>query len=64
MDEYNKTLKGNGYTMQITNTSGSWGYDILNSKNETILCGDGFNSYEQLINEVSEMHEALSAIFG
>lgn len=67
MDEekQNMALTGSGYRLEIEqNEDGMFGYDLFGPSDNLILCGGDFETYDDLIEEMSELNAALGAIFG
>lgn len=61
--DYNKILKGGDYTIIINGVDGAFTYDVY-KKDELFFSGGEWSSYEEVIAELSELHNSLRAIFG
>jgi hypothetical protein len=64
MDEQAKTLVGGDFRIEIEEEDGFFEYELWGPGNKFIICGGGFDTYDQLIDELSELSAGLKAIFG
>lgn len=60
-----RVLNGGKYKMIITNTAARYfEYRLVDNLENPVLEGDGFDSEEDIIKQLSELSDALRAIFG
>jgi hypothetical protein len=64
MDEQAKTLVGGDFRIEILEENGFFEYELWGPKEKLIICGGDFETYDELIEELSEFHQGLKAIFG
>jgi hypothetical protein len=62
-EEYKETLVGGEFVIKILQEEALFEYFVYKN-NELLWTGDTYETYDEVINELSAMHEALRAIFG
>jgi hypothetical protein len=64
MDEQAKTLVGGDFRIEILDDTGRFEYELWGPKDKLIICGGDFDTYDEVIEDLSELHQGLKAIFG
>jgi len=62
-EEYKDTLVGGEFVIKILQEEALFEYFVYKN-NELLWTGDTYETYDEVITELSVMHEALHAIFG